>query len=61
MQSLPRPPDQRSEPCQLTMTLDAPKLRGMSQTERTAVLGALAILMLEAADIPVREDDDAGV
>jgi len=43
------------------MALDAPKLRGLSPSERDAVLGALAALLLEASDIPGREDDDAHV
>ena len=43
------------------MPLHAPRLRGMSQKERNVVLGALAGLMLEAADIPVRQDDDVDV
>ena len=61
MKSLPPPPGRRGEPCQLNIPLDAPKLRGMSPQDRNAVLGALAGLILEAADIPVREDDDASV
>ena len=49
------------EPRQLSMALDAPKLRGLSPSERDAVLGALAGLLLEASDIAEREDDDAHV
>ena len=48
-------------PRQLSMALDAPKLRGLSPSERDAVLGALAGLLLEASDFPEREDDDAHV
>lgn len=59
MKTLPALPNLPSEPCQLTMPLDAPKLRGMSRKERNTVLGALAGLMLEAANVPAREDDDA--
>ena len=61
MKSLLPLPDKTSEPRQLNMPLDAPKLRGLSRKERDAVLGALAGLLLEAADVVVREDDDAGV
>ena len=49
------------EPRQLNMALDVPKLPGLSPSERDAVLGALAGLLLEASDIPEREDDDAHV
>ena len=49
------------EPRQLSMSLDAPKLRGLSPSERGAVLGALAGLLLETTDILEREDDDARV
>ena len=59
MKTLPPLPNLPSEPCQLTIPLDTPKLRGMSRKERNAVLGALARLMLEAANVPVRENDDA--
>ena len=61
MKSLPPPPGLQSEPCQLSMTLDAPKLRGMSRKERNAVLNALAGVLLQAADVPAREDDDADI
>ena len=59
MKTLPALPNLPSGPRQLTIPLDAPKLRGMSRKERNAVLGALAGLMLEAANVPAREDDDA--
>ena len=49
------------EPRQLNMALDAPKLRGLSPSERDVVLGALAGLLLEATGILEREDDDAYV
>lgn len=49
------------EPRQLSMALDAPKLRGLGPSEPGAVLGALAGLLLEATDILEREDDDARV
>ena len=49
------------EPRQLSMALDAPTLRGLSPSERDAVLGALAGLLLEASDIAERGDDDAHV
>ena len=43
---------------QLSMVLDAPALRGLSREERDAVVGALAGLLMEAADFAVKEDDD---
>ncbi len=49
------------EPRQLSIALDAPKLRGLNPSERDAVLGALAGLLLEATGILDREDDDAHV
>lgn len=58
MKSLPVPAGPRSEPRQLSMPLDALALRGLNRKERDAVVGALAGLLLEAADVGVREDDD---
>ena len=49
------------EPRQLSIALDAPKLRGLNPSERDAVLGALAGLLLEATGTLDREDDDAHV
>ncbi len=40
------------------MLLDTPALRGLNREERDAVVGALAGLLLEAADFAVKEDDD---
>ena len=62
MKPLPTMPGPPSEPCQLSMPLDTPKLRGLSRTEREAVVGALAGLLLEAAADPAEgENDDAHV
>lgn len=61
MTSLPTLPTRTTELQQLSMALDAPKLRGLSPTERGAVLGALAGLLLEASNNTAREDDDARV
>ena len=61
MKPLLPPPELASELCQLSMPLDAAKLRGLSPKQREAVLGALAGLMLEAAHVAVEEDDDARV
>ena len=58
MKSLPVPAGLPSEPRQLSMALDAPTLHGLNREQRDAVVGALAGLILEAADIAVREDDD---
>jgi len=49
------------EPRQLSIALDAPQLRGPSPSERDAVRGARPGLLLEAADIPAWEADDAHV
>ena len=62
MKLLPHIAGTRSEPCQLSMPLDTPKLRGLSRTEREAAVGALAGLLLEATADPVEgENDDARV
>ena len=59
---LPTIPDSPSESRQLSMPLDTPKLRGLSQTEREAVIVALTGLLLEAAaDHAEGETDDARV
>ena len=58
MKSLPVPAGPRSEARQLSMPLDALTLRGLNRTERDGVVGALAGLLLEAADVAVMEDDD---
>ena len=55
MKPLPAVPEPRGEPQQLSMPLDAPKLRGLSPSERSEVLGELAQLLLEA----VEGSDDA--
>ena len=61
MRSLPPPPDLPTDPCQLTLVLDGRKLRGLQKEQRDAVLGALVGLLLEAADIAEREEDDARI
>ena len=55
MKPLPTAPEPRGEPHQLSIPLDAPKLRGLSPSERSEVLGELAQLLLEA----VEGSDDA--
>ena len=40
---------------QLTLSLDAPRLQGLSATERRLVLTRLASLVLEAAGLPAPE------
>lgn len=50
MKPLPAVPEPRGEPHQLSMPLDAPKLRGLSPSERSEVLGELAQLLLEAVE-----------
>ena len=47
--------------CQMTLSLDGKKLWGMTAAERAAAVGALASLLLEAADVPAKEArDDRG-
>ena len=58
MKSLPVPAGPPGEARQLCMLLDTPALRGLNREERDAVVGALAGLLLEAADFAVKEDDD---
>ena len=58
MKSLPVPAGPPGEPRQLSMALDAPTLHGLNREERDAVVGALAGLFLETADVAVKEDDD---
>jgi hypothetical protein len=43
---------------QLSLTLDAAKLRGLSPTERGRALALLARLLLEAAGAMAQEHDD---
>ncbi len=46
---------------QMTLTLDGRELREMTPAERSAAVGALASLLLEAAGVPAREaHDDCG-
>ena len=58
MKSLPVPARSPGEPRQLSMLLDTPALRGLNREQHDAVVGALAGLLLEAADFAVKEDDD---
>ncbi|MCY4498237.1 MAG: hypothetical protein OXC14_13220 [Rhodospirillaceae bacterium] len=55
MKPSPTVPEPRGEPHQLSIPLDAPKLRGLSQSERSEALDELAQLLLEA----VEGSDDA--
>ena len=55
----PSPPALSSTaPRQLSMALDAVRLRGMSLSERSMVLAQLASLLMEAAGIAAAERDD---
>jgi len=58
MKPLPILPSLSSEPQQLSIPLDAPKLHGLNRAERDEAVGALAVLILEAADPSVAENDD---
>ena len=57
MRSLPVPAGPPGEARQVGMLVDTPALRGLNREERDAVVGALAGLLLEAADFAVKEDD----
>jgi len=52
-------PDVRS-PRQLTMTLDAVQMNGLSAQERGAIISCLARLLMEAAGVEVEEGADDG-
>lgn len=58
MSKHPVPPSPSATPRQLSLVLDSVKLRGMSPTEREAVLARLTGLLLEAAGVAMREQDD---
>ena len=58
MKSLAVPARPPGEFRQLSMLLDTWALRGLNREERDAVVGALAELLLEAADFAVKGDDD---
>ena len=61
MPSLPTAaPSSAAAPRQLSLSLDSPKLRGMTPADRGAVLALLARLLMEAAGVaaPERDDDD---
>ena len=58
MRNLPAPAPPVTTPRQLSMALDSVRLRGMSPSERRAVLARLAGLLLEAAGAAVQERDD---
>jgi hypothetical protein len=45
-------------PRQLSMMFDTARLRGLTPPERTVIIVRLARVLLEAAGIPVREQDD---
>jgi hypothetical protein len=58
----PPPPKPSRVPRQLSMALDAAKLRGLSPTERGRAVTLLARLLLEAAGVGTageRDDDRA--
>lgn len=45
-------------PRQLSMAFDTAKLHGLTPPERTVIIVRLARVLLEAAGIPIREQDD---
>jgi hypothetical protein len=57
----PREREAVSPPRQLTLALDSVKLRGLSTSERGAVVALLAGLLLEAGGVVERENDNDGV
>ena len=58
MRLLPTIPGPPNEAHQLNMPLDTPKLTGLSQTERKAIIVALAGLLMEATASPAEEEND---
>jgi hypothetical protein len=55
MRKQARPDQPPPAPHQLTLNLDAPRLRGLSAAQRRLVLTRLASLVLEAAGLPAPE------
>ena len=47
-------------PRQLSMALDSIRLKGISAAERSAVIGRLARLLMEAAGLEIKEIGDDG-
>lgn len=47
-------------PRQLTMTLDAVQMNGLSAQERGAIISSLARLLMESAGVEVEEGADDG-
>ncbi|ESZ00116.1 hypothetical protein X737_39140 [Mesorhizobium sp. L48C026A00] len=45
---------------QLSMPLDTPQMRGLSDAERSAAVGRLATLLMAAAGIAAKEASDDG-
>ena len=58
MKSLPATAGPPGEPQQLSMALDATTLHDLQWEERDAVVDVLAGLLLEAAEVAVKEDED---
>ncbi|MEJ2379537.1 MAG: hypothetical protein P8Y71_30550 [Pseudolabrys sp.] len=58
MSKHPVPPSPSAAPRQLSLVLDSVTLRGISLAEREAVLARLTGLLLEAAGVAIREQDD---
>jgi hypothetical protein len=58
MRNLPAPTPRYTGLRQLSLVLDSVRVRGMSPSERRAVLDRLADLLLEAAGAAVPEHDD---
>ena len=53
-------PSSAAAPRQLSLSLDAAKLRGLTPPDRAAALALLARLLLEAAGVVATERDDDG-
>jgi hypothetical protein len=58
MRNLPASAQSAASPRQLSMALDSVRLRGMSPSERTAVLDRLTGLLLEAGGGAAGEHED---
>ncbi|WP_156942782.1 hypothetical protein [Mesorhizobium sp. L48C026A00] len=61
MKALPPPPSTLPVLTQqLSMPLDTPQMRGLSDAERSAAVGRLATLLMAAAGIAAKEASDDG-
>ncbi|SEK00378.1 hypothetical protein SAMN05518849_12534 [Sphingobium sp. AP50] len=60
MKALPRPSSLPMLTQQLSMPLDTPQMRGLSEAQRSAVVARLATLLMAAAGVAAKEAIDDG-